>query len=609
MAGMALWRAKLKRPEKSGSETMTYRAPVSETLFFLDHCTSLNQIAGKGAQADLSLDLVQSVLEEAGKFAAERLAPLNRTGDQIGAKLVDGKVVTPPGWKEAYRDWTASGWNSLSGPVEYGGQGLPVMVAVASFEFWSAAAMSFGLCPLLTFGAIDAVDKHGSDYLKETYLAKLVSGEWPGTMQLTEPQAGSDLANLRTKAVPQGDGTYKISGTKIFITYGEHDMTDNIVHLVLARTPDAPAGTKGISLFLVPKFLVNKDGSLGKRNDVRCQSLEHKLGIHASPTCVMVHGDEGGSIGWLVGEENKGLNCMFTMMNNARLAVGVQGVAIAERATQQAVQFSHDRKQGKAPGAKEISPISEHPDVKRMLMTMRALTNASRAICLRTASALDVAENTNDPAMKKQAYEEASLLTPIAKAFSTDAGIEVASLGVQVHGGMGFIEETGAAQHMRDARILAIYEGTNGIQAIDLVGRKIGQSGGETLKRVIAEYRDTANEVAKSNDPAFGRTAQRLNETLDALERATKYMMEAMNRDQAEALAGATPYQKLFGLAAGGAYLAQAGLAERVESRAASRVAIARFFAENLCTQAQGLELTVTEGAASVSYTDSFMVA
>ncbi|MBX3514501.1 MAG: acyl-CoA dehydrogenase [Xanthobacteraceae bacterium] len=588
---------------------MSYRAPVSETLFFLDHCTSFNAIAGKGAQAELSLDLVQSVLEEAGKFASERLAPLNRQADQIGSKLVDGKVVTPPGWKEAYQDWIAGGWNGLAGPVEFGGQGLPVMVASACFEYWSAAAMSFGLCPLLTFAGVDALEAHGSEELKKTYLSKMVSGEWPGTMQLTEPQSGSDLANLRTKAVKQPDGTYKISGTKIFITYGEHDMTDNIVHLVLARLPDAPAGTKGISLFLVPKFMVNADGSLGARNDVRCASVEHKLGIHASPTCVMVYGDQGGATGYLVGEENKGLHCMFTMMNNARLGVAVQGVAIAERATQQAVQYAHDRKQGKAPGAKDLSPIAEHPDVKRMLMTMRALTNASRTLCLRTASALDRANNTSDPAERKAAYEEASLLTPVAKSFSTDAGIEAASLGVQVHGGMGFIEETGAAQHMRDARIAAIYEGTNGIQAIDLVTRKIGQSGGETLKRVMAEYRATANEVAKSNDPAFGKTAQRLNETLDALERATKYIEVALTRDQAEALAGATPYQKLFGLAAGGAYLAQAALAERIESRPATRVAVARFFAENLCTQASGLEATITEGAASTLFTESMLVA
>jgi acyl-CoA dehydrogenase len=588
---------------------MTYRAPVSETLFFLEHCTGLPKIAGKGAQADLSLDLVQSVLEEAGKFAAERLAPLNRTGDQIGSKLQNGGVVTPPGWKEAYRDWTAAGWNGLAGPVDFGGQGLPAMVNMAAFEFWSSAAMSFGLCPLLTFAAVDALHAHGSEELKKIYLSKLVSGEWNGTMQLTEPQSGSDLANLRTKAVPEGDGTYKITGQKIFITYGEHDMTDNIVHFVLARLPDAPQGTKGISLFLVPKFLVNKDGSLGARNDVRCQSLEHKLGIHASPTCVMVYGDAGGATAWLVGEENKGLACMFTMMNAARLGVGVQGVAIAERATQQALAYSRERKQGRAPGAAGLSPIGEHPDVKRMLMTMRALTNASRAICLRTADAVDRSQNATDPKTKKEAWEEANLLTPIAKSFSTDAGIEAASLGVQVHGGMGFIEETGAAQHMRDARIAAIYEGTNGIQAIDLVTRKIGQSGGETLRRMLAEYRNTANEVAKSNDPAFGNTAKRLNETLDALERATKYIEAALTRDQAEALAGATPYQKLFGLASGGTYLAQAALAERVGGGPAGRVAVARFFAENLCTQAEGLETTITEGAASVSQSEAALVA
>ena len=566
---------------------MTYRAPVSETLFFLEHCTALNRIAGKGAQADLSLDLVQSVLEEAGKFASERLAPLNRQADQIGSKLVDGKVVTPPGWKEAYRDWIAGGWNGLASSVHFGGQGLPAMVNMAAFEFWSSAAMSFGLCPLLTMAAVDAVEVHGSRELKDKYLAKMVSGEWTGSMQLTEPQSGSDLANLRTKAVPQGDGTYKISGTKIFITYGEHDMTDNIIHLVLARLPDAPAGTKGISLFLVPKFFVNDDGSLGKRNDVRCQSLEHKIGIHASPTCVMVHGDQGGSIGWLIGEENKGLNCMFTMMNQARLAVGVQGVAIAERATQQALQFSRDRKQGKAPGSKDLSPIGDHPDVKRMLMTMRALTNASRAICLRTASALDRASNATDANEKKQANEEASLLTPIAKSFSSDAGNEVASLGVQVHGGMGFIEETGAAQHMRDARILPIYEGTNGIQAMDLVGRKM-MDGGEGAFRLLDEIEAHA-ETARSALPAM---AEKVWQASESLREAVEWLVA--QPDMTARFAGSVPFLRAFARVLGGHYHLKAALAEGNEG---PRVKLARFYINRLLPDHSALLVQAMAGA------------
>jgi acyl-CoA dehydrogenase len=591
---------------------MAYRAPVGETVFFLENCTSLGALAGKGALADLSTELVAQVLEEAGKFANQRIAPLNRIGDQQGTPFENGVVTMPKGWKETYRDWAAAGWNALPAPVEYGGQGLPSMVNMACVEYWHSAAMAFGLGPMLTQAAIEAMHAHASDALKEKYLHKLVSGEWTGTMQLTEPQAGSDLSILRTRAERAGDGSYRLKGQKIFITYGEHDMTPNIIHFVLARLPDAPPGTKGISLFLVPKFHVKDDGSLGQRNDLRCASIEHKLGIHASPTCVMVYGDNEGATGYLVGEENKGLACMFTMMNLARLAVGVEGVAVGEAAYQHALAYAQERKQGKANG-KEMSAIIAHPDVKRMLLTMRALTNASRAICLKNADAIDRSRHLADAGERTKAQEEANLLTPIAKAFSTDCGIEVASLGVQVHGGMGFIEETGAAQYYRDARITAIYEGTNGIQAIDLVGRKIGQAGGETLRRVIAGYREVAGDVAKLKDPAFGTTAERIEEALKTLERASKHLLAAKPDD---ALAGATPFQRLFGLTAGAAYLAEIALAAHKAKGAGdanpaheARIATARFFAENLLPAVSGLEAIVVAGSGSVMQSEAALVA
>ncbi|MFL5052448.1 MAG: acyl-CoA dehydrogenase family protein, partial [Xanthobacteraceae bacterium] len=457
---------------------MTYRAPVAEIAFTLKHAAGLERAIAEGLYGDLTEDVVDAVLEEAGRFATEVIAPLNTVGDRHGAPLTNGTISMPPGWREAYRDWAAAGWNGLAAPAEWGGQGLPHAINAACIEMWNSASMAFGIGPVLTMAGIEALAGHGSDELKRTYLPKLVSGEWMGTMQLTEPQAGSDVGALRTKAERAGDGTYRLTGQKIFITYGEHDLTDNIIHLVLARLPDAPPGTRGISLFLVPKFLPD-----GTRNDVRCHSIEHKLGIHASPTCTMIFGDNGGAVGWLVGEENRGLACMFTMMNNARLAVGLQGVAIAERAYQQALGYANERRQGRAIGAVEgMSPIAVHPDVQRNLLTMKALTAAARAICYMTAEAIDRAHLEEDPARGKKANERASLLTPVAKAFSTDIGMEVASLGVQVHGGMGFIEETGAAQHFRDARILPIYEGTNDIQAIDLVTRKLPLSGGATVK-------------------------------------------------------------------------------------------------------------------------------
>src|SRR6478735_882502 len=418
---------------------MSYRAPTADIAFTLKHAAGLSAALSEGLYGDLDEETVDSVLAEAGRFASDVIAPLNSIGDTFGTPFKNGTVTTPPGWKDAYVTWAAAGWNGLAAPADWGGQELPHAVNAACVEMWNAASMAFGIGPVLTMAAIDALHDYGSDALKQQYLAKLVSGEWMGTMQLTEPQAGSDVGALRSKAERASDGSYRITGQKIFITYGEHDLTDNIIHFVLARLTDAPPGNKGISLFLVPKVLVGEDGSLREHNDVRASGIEHKLGIHASPTCTMVYGDKGGAVGYLVGEENRGLACMFTMMNLARLSVGLQGVGIAERATQQALQYARERKQGRALGATSgSSAIIEHPDVKRMLMTMRALTRAARAICYATAGAIDGSHGQGDGA--KAADGRAALLTPIAKAFSTDVGVEVASLGVQVHGGMGFIE-------------------------------------------------------------------------------------------------------------------------------------------------------------------------
>jgi acyl-CoA dehydrogenase len=583
---------------------MTYRAPVDDIVFALKTAAGLPDLIASGV-IEVDEDTVRAVIDEAGRFASDVLDPLNIPGDRIGSRLVDGKVVTPPGWKEAYQAFAEGGWAALPAPVEHGGQGLPEMVSVAACEIWNSADLSFGLCPLLTQGAIDALAAHGSDALKATYMAKMVSGEWTGTMNLTEPHVGSDLGHLTTKAIKQPDGTYRLFGTKIFITYGDHELTENIIHMVLARLPDAPAGTRGISLFLVPKRLVKSDGSLGARNDVVTASLEHKLGIHASPTAVLKYGEGGeGAIGYLVGEENRGLNTMFIMMNAARLAVGVQGVAIAERATQRAHEYANERKQGRAPGtpASVMSPIIIHPDIRRNLLTMRALTQAARAICLVTAREQDIAEAGKDAETRATAASRAALLTPIAKAFSTDIGVEVASIGVQIHGGMGFIEETGAAQHYRDARILPIYEGTNGIQAIDLLTRKLPLDGGKVAQAYIAELAQTAAGVAASNRPEFGRMGERLGAAVAALATASRWMGGALQTSPDAALAGAQPYLRLFGLAAGGVYLARGALAVVREggTDSAGRIAIARFFAENLATAAPGLADTVTTGAETV---------
>jgi len=569
---------------------MSYRAPIDDILFALRLAAGEGALAPDGIYAVLADGVAEQTISEAAKFAEGSLHPLDRTGDRIGARFADGVVTTAPGWRDAYAQWKDGGWNAIAADPAHGGLGLPALLNAGCTEIWNAANMAFALCPLLGHGAIDALEAHASDALKETYLGKIVSGEWTATMNLTEPQAGSDLALLRMRAERAGDGSYRLFGQKIFITYGEHDLSGNIVHLVLARLPDAPAGTKGISLFLAPKFLPDENGDFTRRNDVRCGGVEHKLGIHGSPTCTMIYGDGGGAVAYLVGEENNGLACMFTMMNNARLAVGLQGVAMAERATQAALAYARERRQGRAPGAAQTSPIVDHPDVARMLLTMASLTAAARAICYETAAAFDRMRRESDPLRATEAEERASLLTPVAKAFSTDIANEATSLGVQVFGGMGYVEETGAAQLMRDARICGIYEGTNGIQAIDLVTRKLPLSHGAALTREIANM----ETIASACDHAAVR------EAVGALTQASEFMARA---EPAAALAGATPYLRLFALARGATLLAKGAASAQREGDANAKrhAAIARFFAENIAVAAPGLARCVIEGAESVT--------
>jgi acyl-CoA dehydrogenase len=585
---------------------MPYRSPVADILFSLKAVAGLEEAILSGLHGDLDWDTVASVVAEAGRFATEEIAPLNRPGDIAGARYENGVVTMPAGFGDVYRRWAEAGWGGVSAPAEFGGMGLPHLVNVACTEIWNGASMAFALCPLLTEGAVGALKAFGSRELLDAYLAPMVAGRWTGTMNLTEPQAGSDLNAVKTRAERAGDGTYRLFGQKIFITYGEHDMAENIVHLVLARLTGAPAGTRGLSLFLAPKYLVSPDGSLGERNDLRCASIEHKLGIHASPTCVMLFGESEGAKAWLVGEENRGLAAMFVMMNAARLGVGTQGVAIGERAYQQALAFARDRRQGRGSnGGGVMAPIIEHPDVQRMLMTMKASVQAARGICHLTAAALDLASHGRTAQEREAGANRAALLTPIAKAFSTDLGDEATTLGVQVHGGMGFIEETGAAQHMRDSRIAAIYEGANGVQAIDLVQRKLTQDGGATARAEIAGIRKIVSDVAERGGPEFGATAARLTEAAHALDEATAAMLRWLESDPRSALAGASPYLRLFGLTLGGACLAKAGLA--AQRLAASgdrselaRVGLARFFAEKLATAAPGLEQAIASGAGAL---------
>jgi 3-(methylthio)propanoyl-CoA dehydrogenase len=575
-----------------------YQAPIADMTFVLGEVVGMADIAALPGLAEVTPDLVAAVLGEAGRFAGDVLAPLNASGDREGSRLANGVVTTPAGFADAYRRFIAGGWNGVPFDPTAGGQGLPWTLAIALHEMWNAANLSFALCPLLTQGAIELLDAHATPAQRATYLAPLVAGRWTGTMNLTEPQAGTDLGAIRTRAARDGD-RYRIAGQKIFITFGEHDLAENIVHMVLARLPDAPPGIKGISLFIVPKFLPRADGSAGERNDLRCVALEHKLGIHASPTCVMAYGDGGGATGFLVGEENRGIEYMFTMMNNARLGVGVQGLAIAERAYQQARAQARARVQGRAAGSRDPAPIIRHPDVRRQLMTMRALTEAMRALAYEAAAALDRAKRLADPAAREHWQRRVDLLIPVVKAWCTDMGCEVASLGVQVHGGMGFIEETGAAQYYRDSRIAPIYEGTNGIQAIDLVGRKLMRDRGAAMQALIAEQR---RECADA-----GAIGGRLAEAIDSLARATDWLVATYPGETEQALAGATPYLRLCGTVAGGALLARSArlaasrLAERPADSdfLASKLVTARFYAENILPLAGGLADVVIGGGAS----------
>ncbi len=585
---------------------MTYAAPLDDMTFLLHEIAGLAEIAQLPGYEEATPDLVDAVLSEAGKLSAEVLAPLNHPGDQEGSSFENGVVRTPRGFPEAYRRFVEGGWNSLPFDADYGGQHLPWLLATATQEMWQSANLSFGLCPLLTSGAVELLEAHGSPAQKALFLRKMISGEWTGTMNLTEPQAGSDLSLIKTQAVPNGDH-YLISGQKIFITRGEHDCAENIVHMVLARTPKAPPGTKGISLFIVPKFLLKEDGSPGPRNDLRCVSLEHKLGILASPTAVMAYGDSNGAVGYLVGEEHQGMACMFTMMNNARLAVGLQGVAIAERAYQQARAFARERLQGRPLGdsAREPVAIIRHPDVRRMLMTMKALTEAARAMTYVSAAALDKAKAAPDAAVREAAQAQLDLLIPIVKSWCTDVGCEVASLGIQVHGGMGFIEETGAAQHYRDARILPIYEGTNGIQALDLLGRKILRDGGAAAKALIAEMDQSLGALRAAEDACLTAIAERLADGLRDLVAATEWLIKAGAADLARGAAGATPYQRLFGTVVGGWLFAKCALAAGKATRGApafleAKRASARFYADNVLPQTGALAIAVTQGADSV---------
>ena len=585
----------------------TYRAPLQEMSFVLNELAGLAQVASLPGFEEATADTVSAILEEAAKFATNVLDPLNGRGDREGATLLaDGSVKTPAGFKEAYRQFIENGWNGLTKNPEYGGQGLPQLVATPVEEMWHSANMAFDLCPLLTQGAIEALELCGTPEQKALFLPKMVDGTWTGTMNLTEPQAGSDLAAVRTRAVPQGDGTYKLYGQKIFITYGEHDYTDNIVHLVLARTPDAPEGVKGISLFIVPKYLINADGSLGARNDVHCVSLEHKLGIHASPTAVLAYGDKGGAVGYLIGEENRGLEYMFIMMNLARFSVGVEGVGISERAYQRAVAYARDRVQGKPVGFdKAVGTIIEHPDIRRMLMTMRAYTEATRAVAYVTAAAMDNARRHPDPDMRKRHQAFVDLMIPIVKGWSTEVAQEVTYLGVQVHGGMGFIEETGAAQHYRDARIITIYEGTTGIQANDLIGRKTARDGGVTARAVADDVDRVAARLASHRDASLRAIGLRLAAATAALQSAIDWLVPTYGSNVRIAHAAAVPYLKLWGLACGGWQLGRGALiaTERLSTGEGdadflrAKVTTARFYAEALLPQAEALAQSITGGS------------
>ena len=590
---------------------MSYIAPIKDMLFNMQHLAQIDQIANMPGFEDAGLETAQAVLEECARFNQDVVAPLNWESDKNPSFWRDGHVTTSQGFKQAYHQYAQGGWQGLQHPADFGGQGLPKTIGAACGEMLNAASLSFALCPLLTDGAIEALLTAGSDTLKSTYLEKLVSGEWTGTMNLTEPQAGSDLSMVRSRAEPQADGTYKVFGTKIYITYGEHDMADNIVHLVLARVTGAPEGIKGISLFVVPKFLVNADGSLGARNDVHCVSIEHKLGIKASPTAVLQYGDHGGATGFLVGQENRGLEYMFIMMNAARYAVGVQGIAIADRAYQKAVQYARDRVQSRPVdgSVKAAAPIIHHPDVRRMLMTMRAYTEGCRAMASVAAAAYDAAHHHPDADARQQNLAVYEFMVPLVKGFSTEMSLEVTSLGVQVHGGMGFIEETGAAQYYRDAKILTIYEGTTAIQANDLVGRKTVRDGGQTPKALAAQMEKTQAELLAIGTPDAKAIASRLSAARDALLDVVSFMVDKANSNPNDAYAGSVPYLMLAGNVIAGWQLARSFVAahqalangDNDTAFLQAKQVTARFYADHILSKAPAARDSIVQGAESVT--------
>ena len=584
-----------------------YKAPTNDMMFVLEHIANLSELASREGYEHADLETVNGVLGEAARFMEEQLVPLNQKGDQEGVVVKNGQIFHPDGFADAYERFVEAGWNGIALDESYGGGGMPWCVGLAVQEMMTAANMAFSLCPLLTQGAIDAISHHASETLQEIYLPKMISGEWSGTMNLTEPQAGSDVGALTSKALPGEDGTWLISGTKIFITYGEHELSENIIHLVLARTPDAPPGTKGISLFLVPKYLVNDDGSLGERNDLRVVSSEHKIGIHASPTCVMSYGDEAGAVGWMVGEENTGMGAMFTMMNNARLSVGLQGLSLTDRSYQQARQYSVDRKQGKAIGAEleagESSPIADHADVRRMLMTMRANAEAMRCVMYANAAAIDFANSSRDGTEREYWDAVTALLTPISKGWGTDLGVEMTSLGVQTHGGMGYVEETGIAQHWRDVRIAPIYEGTNGIQAADLVFRKLPLGGGQVFEKFVSEIGGLAEQLIE--DDRHSSMGQALLTGKEQLSEAGVWLGSRLAGQPNDAAAGSVPFMRLTGVIVGGYYLARsAQIAQQLLDSGkgdvdflSDKIAVAKYYAEQILPTVAGLVPTITQGA------------
>ncbi|MDC8757399.1 acyl-CoA dehydrogenase [Janthinobacterium fluminis] len=588
---------------------MSYTAPLKDMLFVMNELAGLADISTMPACEDATPDTAEAVLEENAKFCASVVAPLNGGSDKEPSFWHDGNVTTSKGFKEAFKAFAEAGWQGVQHPTEFGGQGLPKLLATPCIEMLNSASVSFALVALLSDGAIEALLTAGSDAQKATYLAPLVSGKWTGTMNLTEPQAGSDLAAVRARAVPQDDGTYKVFGTKIFITYGEHDMAENIVHLVLARTPDAPPGVKGISLFIVPKFLVNADGSLGARNDAHCVSIEHKLGIKASPTAVLQFGDHGGAIGTLVGEENRGLEYMFIMMNAARFGVGMQGIGLAERAYQQAVAFAKERVQSRdVAGSAGPVTIIHHPDVRRMLMSMRAQTEAARALAYVGAALSDIAHHHPDAALRADSLATYEYLVPVIKGWATEMSQDVTRDGVQVHGGMGFIEETGAAQHYRDAKILTIYEGTTAIQANDLVGRKTVRDGGAVARAILAQVRATEAQLADIGGADFQAIGRQLGEGSVALEAVVEYVVANMKTDIKAVFAGSVLYLKLAGIVLGGWQMARAAIVARQKLDAGdgdaafygAKIATARFFADHILSQASGLRTAIIDGSAGV---------